>query len=80
MDRPVPNICLKVPTGGGKTLLGTIAVERVNAEYFKTQTGFVPLDRSIGGHLFSDLESFCESGAPLSANDGAGFRRAGTVA
>jgi type III restriction enzyme len=41
MGRPVPNICLKVPTGGGKTLLGTIAVERVNAEYFKTQTGFV---------------------------------------
>jgi type III restriction enzyme len=41
MDRPVPNICLKVPTGGGKTLLGTIAVERINTEYFKTQTGLI---------------------------------------
>ena len=41
LDRPVPNICLKVPTGGGKTLLGTVAVERINAEYFKKQTGFV---------------------------------------
>ncbi len=41
LDRPVPNICLKVPTGGGKTLLGTIAVERINAEYFKKQTGLV---------------------------------------
>lgn len=41
LERPVPNICLKVPTGGGKTLLGTIAVERINAEYFKKQTGFV---------------------------------------
>ena len=41
IDRPVPNICLKVPTGGGKTLLGTVAVERINAEYFKKQTGFV---------------------------------------
>jgi len=41
LERPVPNICLKVPTGGGKTLLGTVAVERINAEYFKKQTGFV---------------------------------------
>jgi type III restriction enzyme len=41
LDRPVPNICLKVPTGGGKTLLGTIAVERINAEYFKKQTGLI---------------------------------------
>ena len=41
LERPVPNICLKVPTGGGKTLLGTIAVERINAEYFKKQTGLV---------------------------------------
>jgi type III restriction enzyme len=41
LERPVPNICLKVPTGGGKTLLGTLAVERINAEYFKKQTGFV---------------------------------------
>lgn len=41
LDRPVPNICLKIPTGGGKTLLATVAVERINAEYFKKQTGLV---------------------------------------
>ena len=41
LDRPVPNICLKVPTGGGKTLLGTVAVERISVEYFKKQAGFV---------------------------------------
>lgn len=41
VGRPVPNICLKVPTGGGKTLLGTIAVERIDAEYFKKQTGLI---------------------------------------
>ena len=41
MHLPIPNICLKVPTGGGKTLLGAVAVERINAEYFKRQTGFV---------------------------------------
>lgn len=41
MGRPVPNICLKVPTGGGKTLLGTVAVERIETEYFRKQTGLV---------------------------------------
>ncbi len=37
----IPNVCLKIPTGGGKTLLGTIAVDRINTEAFKTQTGLV---------------------------------------
>ena len=41
MGRPVPNICLKVPTGGGKTLLACAALERINAEGFNRQTGFV---------------------------------------
>lgn len=41
LERPVPNVCLKIPTGGGKTLLGTVAVERINAEYFQKQTGMV---------------------------------------
>src|SRR2546422_10413175 len=39
LGRPVPNVCLKVPTGGDKTLLGTVAVERIKTEYFKKQTG-----------------------------------------
>lgn len=39
--RAIPNVCLKIPTGGGKTLLGTIAVDRINTEAFKTQTGLV---------------------------------------
>ncbi len=33
---PIPHVCLKVPTGGGKTLLGVAALERV-----KQETGFV---------------------------------------
>ena len=33
---PVPHICVKVPTGGGKTLLGVAALERI-----KQDTGFV---------------------------------------
>lgn len=41
VGRPVPNVCVKVPTGGGKTLLGTASVERINTEYFKKQTGLV---------------------------------------
>ncbi|WP_069942893.1 DEAD/DEAH box helicase [Pseudomonas putida] len=37
----IPTICLKVPTGGGKTLLATASLERVQADYFKRQTGMV---------------------------------------
>jgi type III restriction enzyme len=37
----IPNICLKVPTGGGKTLLAAAALERLHADYFKKQSGFV---------------------------------------
>ena len=33
--RPIPHICFKVPTGGGKTLLAAAALERLNR-----QTGF----------------------------------------
>lgn len=41
LDRSIPNICLKVPTGGGKTLLATSAVERIQTDFFKRQNGFV---------------------------------------
>ena len=30
-DFPIPHLCLKVPTGGGKTLLGAAALERLNS-------------------------------------------------
>ena len=38
---PIPNLCLKVPTGGGKTLLGVSGVERIANDYFNTHTGLV---------------------------------------
>jgi type III restriction enzyme len=41
LDRSIPNVCLKVPTGGGKTLLAACALERIQTDYFKRQTGFV---------------------------------------
>lgn len=41
MGGSIPNICLKVPTGGGKTLLATASLERVQTDYFKRQTGMV---------------------------------------
>jgi len=37
----IPNICLKVPTGGGKTLLATAALERLQVDYFQQQIGMV---------------------------------------
>ena len=41
LNLSIPNICFKVPTGGGKTLLATAALERVQTDYFKRQTGLV---------------------------------------
>lgn len=41
MERSIPNVCFKVPTGGGKTLLATAALERLQTDYFKRQTGLV---------------------------------------
>jgi len=41
LQRSIPNVCLKVPTGGGKTLLAACTLERIQTDYFKHQTGFV---------------------------------------
>jgi type III restriction enzyme len=37
----IPNVCLKVPTGGGKTLLAAAAVGSVSSGYLKRHTGLV---------------------------------------
>ncbi len=37
----IPNICLKVPTGGGKTLIGANAVERINYDFFTRNAGLI---------------------------------------
>jgi type III restriction enzyme len=39
--RPIPNVCLKVPTGGGKTLLAASAVARVFSAYLNRHAGLV---------------------------------------
>jgi type III restriction enzyme len=39
--RPVPNIVLKVPTGGGKTWLAISAVSKIMGSYLNRNTGFV---------------------------------------
>ena len=39
--RPIPNVCLKVPTGGGKTLLAAAAVGSLHARYYRRHTGVV---------------------------------------
>jgi len=38
---PLPSFCLKIPTGGGKTLLATKVVDLVNTIYRKKQSGLV---------------------------------------
>jgi type III restriction enzyme len=39
--RAIPNVCLKVPTGGGKTLLAAASVGRVFSSYLQRHTGLV---------------------------------------
>ena len=41
VKRPVPNITLKVPTGGGKTWLAVNSVARIMGRYLSRNTGFV---------------------------------------
>jgi type III restriction enzyme len=39
--RPIPNVCLKLPTGGGKTLLATAAIGRLQSSYYRRHAGLV---------------------------------------
>ena len=41
LREPLPTYCLKIPTGGGKTLLATKVVDLANTYYRKRQTGLV---------------------------------------
>ena len=41
LNEPLPTFCLKIPTGGGKTLLATKVVCLVNTHYRKRRTGLV---------------------------------------
>ncbi|WP_204139632.1 DEAD/DEAH box helicase family protein [Halomicronema sp. CCY15110] len=41
LGEPLPNFCIKVPTGGGKTLLATHSIGLINAHYRQRQTGLV---------------------------------------
>lgn len=40
-DKPVPNVVLKVPTGGGKTWMAVSTVSRIMGAYLNRNTGFV---------------------------------------
>ena len=39
--RPIPAFCLKIPTGGGKTLLAIHVIDQVNMKLRRRQTGLV---------------------------------------
>jgi type III restriction enzyme len=41
LGRPLPSFCLKVPTGGGKTLLAVKTIDLVQSIYRQEQTGLV---------------------------------------
>ena len=64
--RPIPHVCFKVPTGGGKTLLAAAALERLNQH-----TGLV-LWIVPKSHIRSDQGRPAQPGAPLPPNGGKG--------
>ncbi len=41
VGRSIPHVCLKLPTGGGKTLLAAHGVDRILVSHFRQTTGFV---------------------------------------
>ena len=41
LGEPLPSFCLKIPTGGGKTLLATKVIDCVHTRYRRRQTGLV---------------------------------------
>ena len=41
LGEPLPSFCLKIPTGGGKTLLATKVIDLVNFHFRKKQAGLV---------------------------------------
>ncbi len=41
LGEPLPTFCLKIPTGGGKTLLATKVLDLVNTRFLRRQTGLV---------------------------------------
>ena len=41
LGEPLPSFCLKIPTGGGKTLLAAKAIDLINTHYRKSNRGMV---------------------------------------
>lgn len=41
LKEPLPNFCLKLPTGGGKTLMAVHTIDQINKHFLKKKTGFV---------------------------------------
>lgn len=41
LGKPLPNFCLKIPTGGGKTFLAVKTIDLINSNYIEKKTGLI---------------------------------------
>jgi len=41
LEKPLPNFCLKIPTGGGKTFLAVKTIDLINSNYLEKKTGLI---------------------------------------
>ena len=71
-NRPIPHVCFKVPTGGGKTLLAASALERLQSANRTNVVG-----GADQGNLCANQSGAVESRTPLPPNLGTRKRRQG---
>ncbi len=72
----IPHICIKLPTGGGKTFVAAHAVDRLLTEHLSRQTGFRAVGNALRRDLSADAPPASRSRSALQAGTGTRVWRA----
>lgn len=78
LGEPLPSFCLKIPTGGGKTLLATKAIDLINTQFRKSNRGLVLWIVPTTQIYNQTLAALKDQRPSLPANARRCFRRADT--